>query len=323
MISENVLDRTAHKRHASMQSLTLLEEYPLLQSWLSDMFIKSYTEESFNAYSRLTSKGLPVEYAVVWPSCSVRCTTDVLPNGTLQQRIKKTLQMAGPFNYIFQQDIATDLLNNQDDQDLRYGAWLGVREEQQIISTKVYLEIAGSHKPLFLEVLGISFDYLTSLGIRPVIAGLPVSRGGVEIYFKLAQLDRNFLRWLLGYFNFPDRTRDIFKMLEELCGQTFSGSVFWSSIGFSVTWSAEMKVESVTVYSFASSAIGSDQMVREHVLKLGQKHNWDMGLYEKLSDGATGTTDLNTFHGMVGVVAGIQGEVYFTVGVSPVSNDLL
>ncbi len=322
MTADNLLERAACGWHATIQSLALIGDYPLLQAWLTDMVIQSYPEDSFAAHSRLTSKGLPLEYAVVWPSHNVRCTADVLPGGTPQQRITKTLHMAGKFTNAFQQDIIAGFLRNPDKTSLRYGAWIGVREAQHKISTKVYMEIAGNHNPGFFNALGICGTYLQSFGVQAVMAGLPVSNGEVEVYFKLARLDRSFLSWLLGYFNFPDRTQDIFKMLEQLCDSGLHGSVNWSSIGFSVTWSAGREVQSVTVYSFASSAIGSDKMVGEHVLRLGRKNNWDMDLYQKLSAKATGITDLNTFHGMVGVVAGTTGNVHFTVGISPVSNTL-
>lgn len=325
MTGKHVMDRAAAKRHATMQSLRLFDAYPRLQAWLSDLFTTNdiYSEEAFEAESRLTTKGLAIEYAIVWPWHSVRCTVDVLPTATPDKRTARSIQLIGPFHDSFQQLIALDLMNGQAQPMLRYGAWVGVREERDSLKTKLYLEVIPTRKPGFFETLGVAYDRLASFGVRPVMVGLPIDKGGVEVYFRLARLDRPFLTWLLTHFGFPDRTQAVFTRLEELCDSRLSGSLEWSSLGCSISWSRERTVESVTVYSFASSAIGSDARVRKNVMRLGKAHNWDMSLYDKLSLEATGITDLNTFHGMIGVVAGLTGDVHFTTGISPVSSDLV
>ena len=325
MIAPDVMERAAVKRHATIQSLNFLRPYPNLLEWLSDCFDNPdhFPCEAFDAQSRLTSKGLPVEYAIVWPSYSLRCTLDVMPHGTARNRIAKTLQFAGPITDAFQRDVCRNLIESQDDDALRYGAWLGMREENGKPVPKIYMEVAESIKLSCFEALNISFSLLPGFGIKPVMIGLPTTKGGVEIYFRLARMDRAFMKWLLSYFQFPDRTNDIFKMLEDLCESRFESSLNWSSLGFSVTWSKDLQPESVTFYSFANSAIGSDANVRKQVMRLGEKYRWNMELYDQLSRNATGITDLNTFHGMVGVVAGIKGEVHFTVGISPYSPELL
>ncbi|MFC0778612.1 hypothetical protein [Flavobacterium sp. HJSW_4] len=325
MIAESVMYSGALKRNAVMQSLMLLENYPELHAWLSKLFEANEFNSTiaFNAESRLTAKGVPIEYAIVWPSHSVRCTVDVLPHRTAKERIARTLDLAGSFGNAFQQDICNDLLQQQEEKMLRYGAWLGVREGEDKVNAKLYLEVADTCKPDFFDALKLSYDLLKNFGVKPVMLGLPMDKGGVEIYFKLAKLDRPFMKWLLAYFGFPDRTQEIFGMLEEFCESSLSGSLDWSSLGFSIAWSSEKKMETVTFYSFASSAIGSDKNVRKHVMRIGQRHNWDMALYSKLSEEANGDTDLNTFHGMVGVVAGTKGELHFTAGISPVDVGLL
>lgn len=325
MIAPDVMERAAVKRHATIQSLNFLRPYPVLLEWLNNCLDNPdhFPCEAFDAPSRLTSKGLPVEYAIVWPSYSVRCTMDVMPHGTAKNRIAKTLQFAGPITDAFQREICQNLIESQNDIALRYGAWLGLREEDGNVALKIYLEIADNLKNSLFEALSISTGLLAGFGVKPVMTGLPITKGGIEIYFRLARMDRAFMKWLLSYFKFPDRTNDIFKMLEDLCESRFESSLNWSSLGFSFTWSQDLMPESITFYSFANSAIGSDEKVRKQVLRLGEKNNWDMGLYDRLSKDATGTTDLNTFHGMVGVVAGVKGKVHFTVGISPFSPELL
>lgn len=324
MISQDVMDRTAFKRQAALQTIPMLGEYPKLRAWLLDLLDNKelYPEAAFEADSRLTTKGLPIEYAVVWPSHSVRCTVDVLPHGNAVERTRQTLQMSGSDKDGFQQEIILDLIA-QDKTMLRYGAWLGIREANGKIAAKPYLEVGASHNPAFCKSLGISGHDLASLGVKPVMVGLPADKGGVEVYFRLSKMDRAFMRWLLAYFGFPDRTHEMFKMFEEVCDSHLPGSLSWSSLGFSVAWSQDKEAQSVTFYSFANSAIGSDARVRENIMRLGLINNWDMDLYEELSREAVGTTDLNTFHGMVGVVAGRQGPVHFTVGISPVNSHLL
>jgi hypothetical protein len=301
------------------------ENYPELSAWLSKLFEGNdfHSITAFDTESHLTSKGLPIEYAIVWPSHSVRCTVDVLPDGTAKQRIARTLDLAGSFENAFQQDICDNLMQQQEDMMLRYGAWLGAREGQEKVNTKIYLEVADTCKLDFFDTLNLSYDLLKNFGVKPVMLGLPMEKDGVEIYFKLAKLDRPFMKWLLTYFGFPDRTQEIFNMLEEFCESSLDSSLNWSSLGCSMVWSSDKKVEAVTFYSFASSAIGSDTNVRKQVMRIGQRHNWDMDLYDKLSEEANGMTDLNTFHGMVGVVAGTKGELHFTTGICPVSNGLL
>lgn len=321
MTTDQLTNRADARQQAAVQSLALIDGYPVLSAWLNRLF-ESYTfnaKQAFGAESRLCAKGLPLEYAVVWPSHSVRCTVDVLPQGTPGERLKRTLRLAGPFRHTFQHSLFHELSRHQPEHLPRYGAWLGVREEQNRTATKIYLELADHIKPVLFGALRLPYDLPVDLGIQPVMLGLPLDRPQAEIYFQLARADRPFIRWILSRIGFPDRTDDIFRMLEQLCDSRLDGSLDWSSLGFSITCRPDGQTETVTFYSFASSAIGSDHMVREQVMNLGRRHGWDMRLYAALSAGAVGTGDLNIFHGMVGVAAGHRGPVHFTTGICPAS----
>lgn len=271
--------------------------------------------------SRLTNKGIPVEFAFVWPHYSVRCTADADMYSSQLSRFNKSVQKLEVNNNTsagksIVEGIQQHLRNEPD--NFRYGAWLGYRPARH--QPKLYAEVAPSvRKHKLLDKLVPDVTSILTRGIEPVMFGWQADTDSYEVYYKATYLRPGDIDTLLSFYNLGSKGAEITCLCERLLNRRVHSSFPMPDIGFSVSFNNANEPETFTLYAFAQSMLGTDDKIREDILRLGRQEKWNMELYEMLSQKLTVPLyDVNTFHGMVGFAVAKQGTVQFTVGLSPV-----
>ena len=270
--------------------------------------------------SNLTNMGVPLEWAMVWPGNRLRTTVDVLPGGTVTQRLARSLSLCGNFDFPIQQEIMEEVMAWEYGTKRKYGAWLGIRDRDRQPNYKLYVEVPELTGKQPWPHTWVKFDQkLAQEGNSLMMIGLQADTGVTEFYFRSKSITKPGLALLLKHFQFPDYSRKIIEAVQLLRRRTIRYEIPSVDIGFSLSFNADYWAEAFTLYSFSGSLMGRDKSIRQQILEFGRQKYWDLSLYEELSQGLeTAPYDINTWHGMVGFTIGRHGSLSFNVGLSPI-----
>lgn len=274
-----------------------------------------------SGHSRLTKKGMPLEWAFVWPGKDIRATIDPLPSGTSQDRLLRSLDLAGELASGLQTSVAMKLLGWQTEFALRYGAWIGLRVTENGPAHKLYLEVPQATSQLQI-VRGLGCDQAEMLrkGFNLVMVGLQPDKGTVELYYRAKAISVPALRTLLQKLGLPDRSKEIVEQVGQLKQRRLQYLLPSDDIGFSVSYSPSGEPQAFTLYAYTISLLGMDSTVREHIVRYSDRQGWDISTYLAMSEAAQHVHfDINTWHGMAGFVVANSGPIHFTVGIAPLN----
>jgi|GEM_PF-5928660 hypothetical protein len=277
-------------------------------------------EVLFNKKSRLTNNGVPIEFAFVWPDGDLRFTADMLPAGNPVARFWASYnRLPEPQTHYqsLRQILPTyEKTILEEEHKFRYGAWIGYREKSP--APKLYIEITPCPHILPAQILSSLKEHLPSKKIVPVMAGFSFN-GDYEYYFRISHLYARNLSTLFKLSGIPDQSKSVQQLLETLIRRYIKAEIPTTDLGISIACSIKGDIQALTIYSYAQSLLGLDPQIKKAVLELGKEYNWDMDPYLELTAGLEKIKefDINTWHGMVGIVASKDGKILFNTGLSP------
>ncbi|MEO1517167.1 MAG: hypothetical protein AAFV95_19235 [Bacteroidota bacterium] len=275
--------------------------------------------QTIKPYSRLTCRGYPLELAYVWPSNSFRFTVDLLPGGDLATRMQRSLEAVGGSVHPIQESLFDRLCGWHYRHAGKYGAWLGARSKEGKMSYKLYVEVPPGAP--WQEEKRQRIGQAPPNGARLVMVGMDPLSGEVEYYYRIDRLNLRGLQPLMMRYGFPDRSREFIDLLQAVSQRHIRFEIPSSNLGYSISFDASEEAQTFTCYSVADSLLGGDSAIREAVLRLGRRMDWDMSLYDEATKPlAKGVHLRDSWHGMLGLVAARKGPVQFTIGWTPIPS---
>lgn len=210
-------------------------------------------------FSRLTNTGLPIEFAWSSRETALRYTVEVAPP---EAPDPERLQLAArhldwPHD---PQPALAPWQALQQDQALRFGAWLGARFSSAGRATKLYIDVPpGAAQP---SALVAAHPWLRSPSLHWRMAGLNADRS-LELYAQSADLDRHRLLDLCqGFFGTPAPGTALSRHLDLLCG----GQDLPRPSGLSVVFDGDLRPRALTWFCFAKAVFRDDEQVRQTLL---------------------------------------------------------
>lgn len=169
--------------------LTGAPRLPPLLNTVLDALESSPWSEVLATWSHLTPSGFPVEFTVGPALLPLRWTAEVAgPEVSECERLLLVADFLGMNGHGLEPDQLDALVAAQSEADLRWGAWVGGREDAgSAARLKLYAELPRSVDLAALLVPGPVRTVLDRLpsGAEPCMLGVEPVRGRTEIYFRL------------------------------------------------------------------------------------------------------------------------------------------
>ena len=267
--------------------------------------------------SYLTPTGCPVEFT--WSSASNRINTTMELTGrgvTAQNRLSYTtrrLKSVGVF--LDKKELAT-IEDMQQGQDLKYGCWLGLKQNKIQPSFKLYIEVPDSRR----------FDAMAMIpeNWRPAPAGIPTkldmiglntASGQKEFYFSTHKMQPKHLPSIMKPVNLSHRWESVIIAVEELWGWPAFKHLPGTQHGYS--YSALSTGPVFSLFLFAEDLFADDARLRTAVLQLGEKRGWPTTIYERLTKPLNTAAHGKMTHGICTISIMEAGDPIYSIGFPP------
>ena len=260
--------------------------------------------------SQLTGDGYPLEFSFGDTPGEIRYTADV---AAAQVQPHQRVNLAWrKLETLLQMDLdprhVREFQALQNNQCLRYGAWIGGRHSEEGDGYKLYLELPGNSTGKSRELLShylaqysseCGFS-LTFPGCRSSMLGYEPVTQSLEFYFAAPQLAPWELNKLLSHAGMVRRYAKLVEYIESACGRSIDRELPTSRAGFSFAMKSTGEIGAFSIFFVARSIFGSDRKIRQGVLKLADQYKWLMGDYAKVSEPLNARNGWRTAHGFVG-----------------------
>jgi hypothetical protein len=273
-------------------------------------------------FSRLTGDGFPVEFTFSSSSPIPSYTAEVagaeVPDA---DRLPLALDLIEDLSGLKPASDISKLLNQvQACGNLSYGAWISGRHDIHGGRYKVYVEVPRSGmlaaRHLCNDLLNEE-PLLNSRATQFRMIGYEPSRQQMEFYFQVEQLEKWELERLLHRVNLGSRQSELLGLLEETYGRPMEGSVPNANLGFSYSFAFCGGPAIFSLFSYARSVFGSDQSVRRKLLAMGVRNEWDLRIYQRLSEPVATRTGWRTRHGLLAFIVPNEGSLSVRIGIRP------
>ena len=205
----------------------------------------------------------------------------------------------------------------QNDYAADYGAWIGARERAGHPDFKLYAEVPSAAPWADWECRQVGEpSVLPSRGVRLCMLGIDPASGALELYYRLNELFPLEIDTLLRRVGLPSRSREMIDVIEGLEGHTVRRAIPCTDLGFSYAL-LPGGGRAFTLYAFAHSLIGGDDVIRNSILALLKRRGWNGSAYQAISEPVADLSDPLTFHGMVGCTVSADACLRFTAGIAP------
>jgi len=279
-----------------------------------------------NAFSSsaLTMTGSPFEPAFSLTVPGLRYTVCPAPPKTpLMDCLEYSFSLLSKLNVRLPEcDYISRIAKLQEKGTLTYGAQIGVRHSDMDDSFKLYIEIppesAKEADILAEELLGNQpVLNIPERNARPTIFGIDLKKRTYEVYYRIENLHPLEISTLLSRINASERASELLEILSETQRLPIKHELPGLTWGFS--YSQETGTEyTFSLYTFASTLFGPDGWVRDGILSLGEKYNWNLKGYADMSKSLKGSRDYVSHHGIFGLVMPPKRKPAAWIGLAPV-----
>jgi hypothetical protein len=273
--------------------------------------------------STLTMTGSPFEPAFSSLAPGVRYTVDPAPYGVcLRERLDYALSVLSKLNApVAPGQLIRRLATMQSTGELRYGSQIGARHGASDDSYKLYVEIppeAALEADVFGEELLGSPPVLNVPGrnARPSLAGIDLTSGRIELYYRIENLHPLEIRTLLSRADAGGRAEEMLALLAESQPRPILHELPGATWGFSYSRDIDGAM-TFTIYTFARTLFGPDGWVRDAVLGMGRRHGWKLTGYPRMSEPLAGRRGFRCHHGIIGLVARPGCPLAAWIGLAP------
>lgn len=270
--------------------------------------------------SRLTHTGAPLELAFVSHSGALRYTVEPgrHPGQALPHALTLMTRLGCPLP---DQSLLRRLSDWQQAGPLRFGAHIGGRHGDGGDTYKLYAEIpieaAADAEAWGTPMLGrppVLAD--PDRAARPVLIGINPATGEYEIYYRVENLHPMEIGALMQRIGLDDRDAEVRAIVaasqripprHALPGRTW---------GFSYAVAAGRE-PIFSLYSFARTLFGPDGRIRDGVLALARRFDWDLEAYAQLSAPLRDSRSFTGRHGLFGIVVAPGSAPGAWIGLAP------
>lgn len=274
--------------------------------------------------SALTMTGSPFEPAFSLTAPGLRYTVcSAPPTIPLIDSLKYSISLLSKLNVqLPESDYFTRISKLQKNGTLTYGAQIGVRHSDTDDSFKLYIEIPPESA---IEADIIAEDILGSKPVlnisdrnaRPTIFGIDLKKDTYEVYYRIENLHPLEITTLLSRINMSERASELLEVLSDTQSLPIKHELPGSTWGFS--YSKETDTEyTFSLYTFANTLFGPDGWVRDGILSLGEKYDWDLKGYSKMSQPLKESRSYVSHHGIFGLVMPPKRKPAAWIGLAPI-----
>ncbi|MBL4862475.1 MAG: hypothetical protein JKY09_05595 [Crocinitomicaceae bacterium] len=273
--------------------------------------LKSRADKTAWGFSHL-AKGYPVEFTFKPDQKGIQYTTDIAgpemsPNKVLPYALE-LLSELGASRLNEENRLFFEIVQQQG--ELLYGCWIGGRHSSEGDEYKLYIEIPEASGEMAMKWLRkytpFDIDFHNNsindhCGIKLEMIGYSLRTKSIECYFSVKDL----APWEIDKILKPIHLEGQREYLIDLLQSGYSGVIYRKfpskEMGFSYSFSPSKNNSVFSLYTFASSMFGGDMRVRDSILALCLKKNWNMDFYEKFTQTfADNKSDTHT-HGLFGI----------------------
>jgi hypothetical protein len=311
---QSCLDIFAKTMSASAQRASLA-----LQVLLQEMYREPDDAIAWQG-STLTGDGFPLEFAFTPADTDLRYTTEVGTPLTLpQHRLSLACQMLAQLGQSVPSYLIDAFHTLQQDADLQYGVWVGGRHGPTQDSYKLYAEVPLESTPFVeqaLQRLQIPRPHLSDRLVPLRMIGYHLTAQRLESYFRVADATPHHLKSLMAYCGLGDRTQELLDLLEESYGYPLRGKLPGGSIGISYSLSPGGVLPVFSLFLFGR-VLGGDATIRRKFSELASQQDWDISVYQQITQPLSDRHLCTTYHGMVGLIVPPEGAIVPSLGVRP------
>jgi hypothetical protein len=274
--------------------------------------------------SQLTKDGYPLEFAFTSVNDGIRYTTEIEPphsniEGRLT-RIRQLLEASAVSG--FDTDFFARLEQWQKTGRLKFGAWLGVRQNEAGAGYKIYADIpaearqaAGSYLNRYLDAPLFIKDRKTVLQM----IGFYPATGELEFYFSVYDIRPWEIIALMNPVGLEARHREVLDHFQWAYGKPIFQRLPGYIYGFSYALrpdSAEYS-KAFTFYTFTDTLFGSGANSRRKLLRYYSALGIDMSYYAEMSKPEKYLPGDKNHHGLFGVSIAQNRPAISHVGLRP------
>lgn len=253
--------------------------------------------------SRLCMTGSPLEQTFTSADTEMRLTLEVSdPSDDPALRLGKARAIATELGAAL--DEQCDAIERvQRDSPLKYGAWLGLRDEKGVAQPKLYLEVpeGGSDQALDLLSGGIpDIAEMTNLPGRIHMVGIAPD-GVIEIYAGCRDIRPATLSDILDRAGQGGQGGLVLDILCDLTCQMSRARVPIRDVGYSFRYGKPGDPLVPTIYGTAFALFGNDRVARDRLAEMASQLGGDFSHARAFADKLPATGPRILHHGMVGV----------------------
>lgn len=273
-------------------------------------------------FSKLTGDGFPLEFAFTTADADLRYTTEISsPQIPAAQRLGLACQR---LKQLGQAEILAGVLEKlhqiQQVGQLHYGAWVGGRHGVKGDGFKLYAEVPISNLESLqshLKDLQVPCPRLADRSILLRMIGYHLTSQRLEVYFRLSQAEHHHLQQLMAPWGLKNRVEELWNFLEETYGYCLRGKLPGGSVGISYSLSPDSDLPVFTLFLFARAFWGGDASIRRKLGAVATKYDWDMTLYQQITEPLAMHNTWKTHHGLLGFVVPPEHSIAVSLGVRP------
>ena len=201
----------------------------------------------------------------------------------------------------------SELISNT---SLRFGGWVGIRENSLGFYRKLYLETPPVLTRLDCPEAQIFCDLTQNLrAAKCLMLGLDPSDHSVEVYFSAAPISVPIFKDLLRQTNLSQFTESAIGVIAQLSGQNARPFLPTDQNGISLSLDKNNNVDALTWYTHADHLLGPPEKARETLMEFGQAHGLNMNRYAEMSRLGRETR----WHGVLGVTLKRGSGVFLSI----------
>jgi hypothetical protein len=281
-------------------------------------------------FSTLTGDGFPLEIAFTTADAHLRYTVD--PGGPdlpPAQRLANAAELLAELGRALQPHRLEELKTWQSAasaEELRYGAWVGVRHSVKSLSDrfKLYVEIPAS-VPLPKNLLVAAHLNpplrLPERAVQLRMLGLDAETGQEEYYYRVNDLSSIMLPQLLVPAGLRARADELLNFVELAYGHSLrepDARIPGESVGFSYAVSPEGNPVAFTLFLFTHLIWGGDMHIRERFCERLQSAGLDSQPYWHITAPLAECDRYQTYHSLLGFVLAGDAPIHLSLGLRPV-----
>lgn len=256
----------------------------------------------------LTGGGSPVEQVFTSRDRHERYTCDVagtavMPWLRLRRAEQLSSELGTPQRFPFPE-------LQQDAADLRWGAWLGLRDGDRKIYAEAPACISEAGKSQLRSTLGRYSVLLESHEYRLRIAA--AGQTAHEFYFRALSLQPAQLTALARLAGFD--AEPLLDLIEDAC-HCGANRLPGRQHGFSFALDLNGRPRAFAFFAFARSLFGADQATRRAILELTERRCWNMDAYAAAID-PNPSDPRGPLHGIASFSILRDRSVAFSIGVA-------